>query len=108
MEPIATKRGNRRLRLPLGACALLGAVCLVGSARAAPAPAKKAKYYFNIVDVKSVVTVDDGLKAAAREALQKELQSRPEFTSDLGAAGGDEAVAELKRRKLQGFNVTLK
>jgi hypothetical protein len=78
-------------------------------APAAPAaPAKKPKFYFNLVEVKSVVSLDDALKASARDTLDKELQSRPEFTSDLGGAAGDDVVAELKRRKLQGFNVTLK
>jgi hypothetical protein len=47
--------------------------------------------------------------AAAREVLQKELAARPEFTCDLGAPSDEAAlVAELQRRKLTGFNVSLK
>jgi hypothetical protein len=69
----------------------------------------KPKYYFNIVDVKSATAVDDATKDAARQVLQADLAGRPEFTSDLGTISGEEAVvAELKRRDLQGFRVTLK
>ena len=44
----------------------------------------------------------------AKEVLAAELASRPEFTSDLGGAAGDALPAELKRRNLKGFDVTLK
>ena len=81
-----------------------------GSAGAAPAakPAtKKPKYYFNIVEVKSA-TADDVTKATARKLLEAELSSRPEFTPELpGANDPDSVAAELRARKLQGFQVTL-
>jgi hypothetical protein len=77
-----------------------------GPAGAAPA-AKKAKYYFKIVEVKSA-TADDVTKATARKLLEAELSSRPEFTPELpGANDPDSVAAELRARKLQGFQVTL-
>jgi hypothetical protein len=70
---------------------------------------RKPKYYFNVADVSSPAPVDDATRAAAKELLENELKGRPEFTQELGGASGpDDVVAELKRRKLQGFNVTLK
>jgi hypothetical protein len=93
-------------RVSLAAALALG---VLGPVVGAEAASKKPKYYFNVAGVESGVPVDDGTKAAARELLQEELASRPEFTSDLTAAAGSDAVAaELKRRKLQGFNVTVK
>jgi hypothetical protein len=86
------------------AAALLVSAFTAGQAEAAAKP----KYYFKVVDVQSVVAADETTKAAAREILEKDLAGRPEFTSDLGGVDGDAAVAELKRRKLQGFTVTLK
>jgi hypothetical protein len=76
-------------------------------ATGAPAPAKKPRYYFSVVEVKSA-TADEVTKATAQKLLAKDLTDRPEFTADLPGAGDPEAVAaELKRRKLQGFKVTL-
>jgi hypothetical protein len=67
-----------------------------------------AKYYFKVVDIKSTAALDQATKAAAREVLEKDLAGRPEFTADIGAAGDANVVDELKRRRLQGFNVTLR
>jgi hypothetical protein len=70
---------------------------------------QKQKYYFNISEIRAAAATDDATKTVAREALQGDLAARPEFTSDLGGVTGEEAiVAELKRRNLQGFQVTLK
>src|SRR6185369_7352268 len=72
-------------------------------------PGAKQKYYFNISEIRAAAATDDATKTVAREALQSDLAARPEFTSDLGGVTGEEAiVAELKRRNLQGFQVTLK
>jgi hypothetical protein len=71
--------------------------------------AAKPRYYFQIRDVKGKDGTDAGTLNAAREVLHQELSGRKEFTSDVGAVA-DEAglVAELERRRLQGFNVSLK
>jgi hypothetical protein len=86
--------------------ALLLLVPRLGEAAGA---AQKQKYYFNIAEVRAAASVDEATKTVARDALQTELARRPEFTSELGGVSGEEAViAELKRRGLQGFLVTLK
>jgi hypothetical protein len=71
------------------------------------------KYYFQLQPVKAGDDVDAAAKAFAGEALKAELASRPEWASDVGAAGQQapgqdrsELVAELKKRNLRGFDVT--
>jgi hypothetical protein len=83
----------------------------LGLAMAGPAVAAKAtspKFYFAVIDVKSDVALDEATRATAKEVLAAELASRPEFTSDVGGASGDALVAELNRRHLKGFDVSLK
>jgi hypothetical protein len=78
---------------------------------AAPAEAshKKPKFYFNIREVNVGNHDDPGLAKVARDAFQKELDSRPEFTSDIGGITDPAAVlAELKRRGLKGFRMSLR
>jgi hypothetical protein len=95
------------MRTTTGLLGLLALLAAPGVTTAEAAP--KAKYYFKIVEVKSEVPTDEATKDAAREILEKELSGRPEFTSDLGGVSGEAAiVAEMKRRKLQGFDVTVK
>jgi len=73
-----------------------------------PEQVKRPKYYFKIVEV-NVGKHGDDLAKAAREFFEKELQSRPEFTSDLGgAADGAGELEELKRRGLKGFRMSLR
>jgi len=52
------------------------------------------------------------VRTAAADALKAELASRPEWASDIGgaAAGQDRAAlaAELTRRNLRGFDVTVR
>lgn len=73
--------------------------------RAAPA----AKYYFQLHDVQSQVPINGDLRQYAGEALKAELASRPEWQSDLGEATGQDAiVAELKKRRLSGFDLIVK
>src|SRR5688572_30728329 len=102
--------------LPLFALALTGLVIglvvgpvpepLAAPTRAAPA-AKKPKYYFKVIEVKSA-TADDVTKATAMKLLEAELSGRPEFTPDLpGATDPDTVAVELRARKLQGFQVTM-
>jgi hypothetical protein len=101
---------------PLFALALAGLVIglvvgpvpgsLAAPNRAAPA-AKKPKYYFKVIEVKSA-TADDVTKATAMKLLEAELSGRPEFTPDLpGATDPDTVAFELRARKLQGFKVTM-
>jgi len=53
--------------------------------------------------------VDAAVKAAAVETLKAELASRPEWASDVKAGGDQAALAEeLTRRKLRGFDVTVR
>jgi hypothetical protein len=76
---------------------------------AADAPAKGPKYYFKIHEVDTKIHKDSSIETLARDLLEKELGSRPEFTADLGGAADDAAVvAELKKRGLRGFRVSLK
>jgi hypothetical protein len=90
-------------------CPLAALLLLAPRPSGAAGPAQKQKYYFNITEVRAAASTDDATKAIAREVLQNDLAARPQFTSDLGAITGEEAViAELKRRNLQGFQVTLK
>jgi hypothetical protein len=79
------------------------AVVAGGEARAAG-----PKYYFQIRDVKAGPEVDPVLKAYAAEALKADLASRPEWASEIGVKGTDAVVAELKKRGLRGFDVTLR
>lgn len=97
---------------------LLGAVGAVSAQAASEPMAEKAavdkgkggkpKYYFAVTDVKTEVAADEVTRKAAREVLEQDLAARPEFTSDLGATAPDLLPAELKRRSLKGFQVTLK
>jgi hypothetical protein len=71
------------------------------------------KYYFQLQPVKAGPEVDEPTKTFVAEALKAELASRPEWASDVGAAGqqapGQDRsglVGELKKRNLRGFDVT--
>ena len=68
------------------------------------------KYFFQLREVKGGPNIDPGLKAYAGEALKADLAARPEWASDVGNPGADDAalLAELNRRKLRGFNVTVR
>jgi hypothetical protein len=91
-----------------------GLVLALGAVRGPPAAAasgrtRNPRYYFKIFEINVGKYKDPGLEEAARELLEKELGSRPEFTSDLGDAVTDEAVvAALKKRALRGFRVSLR
>jgi hypothetical protein len=67
------------------------------------------KYYFELHEVQSRVPLNADMRAFAGDALKAELASRPEWQSDLGTAKDRDAVlAELKKRKLSGFDVIVK
>jgi hypothetical protein len=104
-------------------CAVALSLLMLSPARAQePVPAKgarggemagatgkrKPKYYFTIVDVKVGNNGDKDTARLARDLFEKELLSRPEFTSDLGGASEPAAeLAELKKRGLKGFRMSL-
>jgi hypothetical protein len=92
---------------------LLLATAAPAAEKKADAPAapgsKKPKYYFVIHEVNVGKHGDSDLAKIARDSLEKELESRPEFTSDLGGVTEDAAVLEeLKRRGLKGFKASLR
>lgn len=102
-------------RTVLGAASL--PLLTIGWARAASAesaaerPRNKAKYYFKIHEVNVGAHGDAAVAQIAREALEKELRSRPEFTEDVGGISGEEGaelLAELKKRGLLGFKASLR
>ena len=93
----------------LFATSLLAIATMV--AAAAPVRAAEPKYYFKIKEVTLGPDVDASVKAAAADTLKAELASRPEWASDIGpAAEGDPAAlaAELNKRQLRGFEVTVR
>jgi hypothetical protein len=81
------------------------AASLLGLAGYAAGQEVKPKYYFNL----SGVTAEDSkIIPLAKELLAKEVSSRPEFTDDLGGAEGAAALAELKKRGLEGYQVNMR
>jgi hypothetical protein len=79
------------------------------SPRVAEMGVKKPKYYFTIVEVNVGKNGDKEVAALARELFEKELESRPEFTADLGGVTEPAAeLAELKKRGLKGFRMSLR
>jgi hypothetical protein len=95
--------------------AVLAAVLLyigVGAAGAGAAGVAAPKYFFQLRDVRAKANVDPALKTYAGDALKADLAARPEWasTAELGGAeqkGPEALAAELAKRKLRGFNVTL-
>jgi hypothetical protein len=93
--------------VPLTTARLLTCVGLL----ALPLTAQAAgpKYFFQVGEVKAPAGFDPGLKAFVAEAVKTELASRPLWASELGGAEGEAAiVAELKKRNLRGFDVTVR
>src|SRR5262245_51033177 len=96
----------------LFATSLLAAAALVGAGR--PARAAEPKFYFQIKEVTTAPGVDPAVKTQAADALKAELASRPEWASDVGPAaqapGPDRSAlaAELTKRNLRGFDVTVR
>jgi hypothetical protein len=74
---------------------------------AAQAASEKPKYYFRVSDIDS--PENKQIIPLARELLLQEIASRPEFTTELGAAESEAAqVAELNKQGMKGFQVVLK
>jgi hypothetical protein len=92
------------------AVAVLGlGVALAGLASSASsAVAAAPKFYFHVAEVKAGPEVDAATKAIAQEAVQADLAARPEWASDIAAPTTEALVAELQKRKLRGFSVTVR
>jgi hypothetical protein len=91
--------------------ALGGVLAALTALHSPPAKAAGPKYFFQTTDVKTTPDVDAATKAFTAEALKEELAKRPEWASDLGAAGAQDRTAlaaELKKRNLRGFDVTVR
>jgi hypothetical protein len=90
----------------------LFATSLFVAATMAGAPATvhaaEPKYFFQIKEVTTAPGVDPGVKTAAVDALKAELAFRPEWASDIQAADPAALAAELTKRKLRGFDVTVR
>src|SRR5690349_7224411 len=95
---------------------LLAAMLAGAAATTAALPADAApKYFFQMQEVKAGPEVPAPLKAYAAQAVKDELAKRREWESDIGAPGkqapGEDRsglVAELKKRNLRGFDVTVR
>jgi hypothetical protein len=93
---------NARLNLLATALGLLALAAPSSSARAADG---KPKYYFKI---SNIICQDPAIIPMAKELLEKEVASRPEFTMDLGADSEDAQIAELRKQGMQGFQVSMR
>jgi hypothetical protein len=81
----------------------------LGLGLASPAAAAAgAKYFFQLREVKGGPDIDPDLKTYAGEALKSDLAGRSEWASDIEAPGPDALAAELGKRKLRGFSVTVR
>ena len=93
------------LRSTMLAAAVL-AMATVALSSAALAAAGKPKYYFKISNIECQ---DIKVIPLAKELLEKEVATRPEFTLDLGGAHSEDAqIAEIRRQGMQGLQVSLR
>ena len=66
----------------------------------------KPKYYFRVSNIQ---VQDSKVIPLAKELLEKEVASRPEFTMDLGDANSEDAqIAEMQKRGMKGFQVSMR
>lgn len=67
---------------------------------------KSPKYYFRVSNIQSQ---DNSIIPMAKELLEKEVASRPEFTMDLRDANSEAAeIAELQKQGMKGFQVSMR
>ena len=79
---------------------------LVPALAAAAERTVSPKYYFR---VSNIHTQDPKIIPLAKELLEKEVASRPEFTMDLGNANSEDAeIAEMQKRGMKGFQVSMR
>jgi hypothetical protein len=98
-------RLSTSVRPALGLSAALAAALVLVPC---PATAAAPKYFFQLREVKGGPEVEPELKIYAGDALKTELAARPEWASDIAATSPDALLAELSKRKLRGFNVTVR
>lgn len=96
--------GARTRRTAVLAAGLAGVMLELGARAEAAGP----KYFFQLREVKAGPDIDPALKEYAGEALKADLTARPEWASDVQAASPEALLAELDKRKLRGFNVTVR
>jgi hypothetical protein len=72
------------------------------------AAAAGPKYFFQLREVKAGPEVDADLKTYAAEALKADLAGRSEWASDIEAPTPEALLAELNKRKLRGFSITVR
>jgi len=84
---------------------LATAVLALAVSSSALAASGKPKYYFKITNIECH---DNKVIPLARELLEKEVATRPEFTMDLGAQSEDAEIAEIRIQGMQGFLVSLR
>lgn len=104
---LSTRTPPRRPSAVLGA-GVAGAVILSLLGAGVPAQAAGPKYFFQLREVKAGPDIDPALKDYAGEALKADLAGRPEWASDVQASSPEALLAELDKRKLRGFNVTVR
>ena len=64
------------------------------------------KYYFKVSNIQ---VEDHKIIPMAKEILEKEVASRPEFTMDVGDANSEDAqIAEMQKRGMKGFQVSMR
>jgi len=84
---------------------VLLALASLAISTSALAASGKPKYYFKISNIECH---DAKVIPLAKELLEKEVATRPEFTMDLGAQSEDAQIAELRKQGMQGFQVSLR
>ncbi len=86
--------------IAIGFLALFVPMAVAAAEKTAP------KYYFK---VSNIHTQDPKIIPLAKELLEKEVASRPEFTMDLGDANSEDAeIAEMQKRGMKGFQVSMR
>jgi hypothetical protein len=89
-------------------CTILCTLFAASPALARPSAATAPRYFFQLRDVKAGPDVAADLRSYAGEALKADLAGRPEWASDVAADSPEALAAELGKRKLRGFNVTVR
>jgi hypothetical protein len=87
------------------AVAMLTLLLLTPFARAA-GDAAKPKYYFKISNIQSE---DKRIIPLAAELLKAEVETHPEFTTEIGTAESEDAqIAEIRRQGMLGYQVSMR
>lgn len=93
-------------RTTLFAATALAMATVAVTSTTAFAASVKPKYYFKISNIECR---DAKVIPLAKELLEKEVATRPEFTMDLGDAQSEDAqIAEIRKQGMLGFQVSLR